>query len=50
MLISALPGFEKRDFAESRRAGAGSAYGRAYVKGSRRTPHPLVADSEVFAS
>jgi len=50
MLISAVPGFEKRDFAESRRTGAGCQYGRAYVKGSRRTPHPLVADSEVFRS
>ena len=50
MLISAVPGFEKRDFAESRRTGAGSDYARAFLKGSRRTPHPLVADSEVFTS
>ena len=48
--ISALPGFEKRDFARSVGAAAGWQYARAFLKGSRRTPRPLVANSEVFAS
>jgi len=50
MLISAPSDFAERDFAESRRAGADNWYGRAYVESSTRTPHPLFAASEVFAS
>lgn len=48
--ISAPPTFAERDFSGSRRVGAGRQYAHAYVKGSGRTPHPLVANSEVFAS